>query len=98
MGKMIRLKEVVGEYSHEKGIHNSYNWYRQHAQKYGNITIGVTNIPVHKERELGSLNLTDFEHAVRSFIDKKAEDEKNIRFRTIKIPSRSPCKSLVFLP
>jgi|GEM_PF-961554 len=78
MGKLVKLKDVVGTYVPERGLYNSYNWYREHAKKYGNISIGSVKISVHKEKGSWVLDLAEFDQAVKSFIDKKADQEKHI--------------------
>ncbi|MFZ0004633.1 MAG: hypothetical protein WCC86_07765 [Methanoregula sp.] len=79
MDKMVKLRDMVGEYSRETGICNTYNWYRGYAQKYGYILIGDTKISAHKTGGTWFINLSDFDQAVTGVIQKKAKDEKYTR-------------------
>lgn len=77
MGKIVKLKDITSTPDPEKDVYNSYNWYREYAQKYGYIPIGDTHVSVRKEKGSWVVDLDDFDHAVRSFINKKAEKEKH---------------------
>lgn len=79
MGKMIKLNETVGTLSPERGINNSYNWYRQQAKNHGSVEIGNTNIPAHKIKGTWFVDSDDFDLAVNDFIRKKAAEKEHAR-------------------
>jgi hypothetical protein len=77
MGTKVKLKDIVGNYAPDKGINNSYDKYRKDAQKYGYVFIGDLKIPVYKEKGSWFGDLSDFDRAITSFINKK-QNVKNI--------------------
>lgn len=79
MGEMIKLNTVVGTYSPERGIYNSYNWYRQSAKKNGTVHIGDTTIPAFKVKGTWFVDSADFDRAVNTFINKKTENKEHAR-------------------
>ncbi len=79
MGKMIKLNEAVGTHSPDRGIYNSYNWYRQQAKNQGSILIGDTKIPARKIKGTWFVDGADFDRAINVFINQKAAEKERAR-------------------
>jgi len=79
MGKIVKLNQIVGTYSPEKGIYNSYNYYRDQAKKYGTVNIAGTDIPAHKEKGCWWIDLDEYDRAIKESIKRKDEEKERLR-------------------
>ena len=77
MGEKIKLRDAIESHSVENGIYSSFETYRKEAKRCGYILIGGIQVPTIKDKGSWVVDLSDFKQAVKSFIDKKAEDTKH---------------------
>ena len=76
MGKMIKLKDAVGNYNPESGISHDYEWYRWHAHSFGKIRIGQIEVPTHKENRSWVVDSSELCKAIDMFKETNAADKK----------------------
>lgn len=64
--KELELRDAVQLYRKEERVSlNSYEWYRKSAKQYGEVSIGVTNVPAYKHGGIWHVDGKKFAEAIK---------------------------------